>query len=51
MTSKTIFRLLARINKLFLPSLTKRRVDLARANKFQLALFGWKLYVTMRALD
>jgi len=48
---KLFFKLLAVLNKRLLPSLTKRRVDLAKANKLQMALFGWRLYVTMRALD
>jgi hypothetical protein len=48
---KVLFKILALLNKWLLPSLTKRGVDLAKANKFQMALFGWRLYVTMKALD
>lgn len=44
------FRLLASLNKILLPSFTKRRLDLAKASKLQLAIFGWKLFVTKRAL-
>ena len=47
---KNFFRFLARLNKFLLPSLTKRRVDLAKASKWQLALIGWRYYVTTRAL-
>ena len=48
---KQFFKTLARINKKVLPSLTKKDVDLAKANKMQLALLGYKLWVTKNALD
>lgn len=48
---KQLFKILAKINKSILPSFTKRRLDLAKASKLQMALFGWRLYVTKRALD
>tara|TARA_R100001377_G_C3169117_1_gene102408 strand:- start:59 stop:211 length:153 start_codon:yes stop_codon:yes gene_type:complete len=48
---KQIFKLLAKINKVILPSYTKRGLDLSKASKFQMAIFGWKLYVTKNALD
>tara|TARA_R110002012_G_scaffold51138_1_gene132142 strand:+ start:21245 stop:21397 length:153 start_codon:yes stop_codon:yes gene_type:complete len=48
---KQIFKLLAKINKVILPSYTKQRLDLSKASKFQMAIFGWKLYVTKNALD
>jgi len=51
MNSKTGFKILARLNKYLLPSLTKKRVDLSKASKSQMALFGWRLYVTKNALD
>ncbi len=47
---KNWFRILAKINKAVLPSFTKKRLDLSKASKFQLAIFGWRLYVTKRAL-
>ncbi|MDV7139732.1 SsrA-binding protein [Maribacter sp. TH_r10] len=46
-----IFRLLAKVNKFLLPSFTKQGLDLAKASKFQLALIGWRYFVTTRALD
>jgi len=46
-----LFAILAKINKLILPSFTKRRLDLSKASKLQLAIFGWRLFVTKRALD
>ena len=46
-----MFKILAQLNKLLLPSLTKKRLDLANAKKWQLDLVGWRYYVTTRALD
>ncbi len=43
--------MLARLNKLILPSYTKRRLNLAKASKIQLAIIGWRYYVTTNALD
>jgi hypothetical protein len=51
MNSKTLFKALAVVNKWALPSLTKKRVDLSKATNLQMALFGWRLYVTKKALD
>lgn len=48
---KHIFKLLAKMNKTILPSFTKQGLDLSKASKFQMAIFGWKLYVTKNALD
>ena len=48
---KQLFKLLSKLNKVILPSFTKRRLDLSKASKLQMAIFGWKLYVTKRALD
>lgn len=46
-----MFTLLAKLNKLFLPSFTKQRLDLAKAKKWQIAIIGWRYYVTARALE
>ena len=48
---KQIFKILAKINKAILPSFTKQGLDLSKASKLQMAIFGWKVYVTKRALD
>jgi len=48
---KGVFKTLAKINKAILPSFTKRGLDLAKASKFQLALFGYRLWVTKNSLD
>nr|WP_299216374.1 SsrA-binding protein [uncultured Aquimarina sp.] len=47
---KQLFIFIAKLNKLLLPSFTKRRLDLSKASKIQLLIFGWRLYVTKRAL-
>lgn len=44
------FKVLAKVNKIILPSYTKRRLDLAKATKLQLLIIGWRLFVTKRAL-
>ncbi len=48
---KELFKTLAKLNKVILPSYTKRRLNLSKASKIQLAIIGWRAYVTMRALD
>jgi len=47
---KSFFKVLAKINKVLLPSFTKKRLDLAKASKFQLAIIGWRYFVTTKAL-
>ena len=46
-----LFKLIALINKTFLPSLTKKRVDPARASKFQLMMKGWRYFRTKNSLN
>lgn len=46
-----MFKILAKINKLILPSFTKQRLDITKAKKWQLAFIGYRYYVTKRALD
>jgi len=48
---KALFKLLAKINKLILPSFTKKRLDLSKASKYQMAIIGWRYFVTTNALD
>ncbi len=48
---KQLFKILAKLNKVVLPSYTKQRLDLSKASKLQMAIFGWKLFVTKNALD
>ncbi|WP_378186903.1 SsrA-binding protein [Aquimarina sp. W85] len=47
---KQFFKFLAKVNTLLLPSFSKKQLDLSKATKLQLLIFGWKLFVTKRAL-
>jgi len=48
---KQFFRLLARLNKLILPCLSKKRIDISKLKKWQMLLLGWRYFVTKNALD
>lgn len=48
---KQLFKVLAKINKAVLPSFTKKELDISKASKFQLAIIGWRAFVTMNSLD
>ncbi|UAB81312.1 SsrA-binding protein [Marixanthomonas sp. SCSIO 43207] len=48
---KKFFKTLAKLNKKLLPSFTKKGVDLSKASKVQLAIFGYKLWVTKNAVN
>ena len=51
-TMKTsIFKLIAKLNKAILPSYSKRQLDLSKATKLQLAIIGWRVYITKNALS
>lgn len=47
---RQIFRALAKLNKVVLPSYSKKQLDLSNATKFQLAIIGWRTFVTKNAL-
>ncbi len=47
----SVFKLLAKINKIALPSYSKKQLDLSKASKLQLAIIGWRYWVTTNALD
>jgi len=47
---KNLFKFLAKVNKVLLPSYSKKQLDLAKASKVQMAIIGWRYYVTTRAL-
>lgn len=48
---KQFFKFLAKTNKIILPSFTKRRLDISKASKIQLAIIGWRAFVTLKSLD
>ena len=45
-----IFKALAKLNKVILPSYSKKQLDLSKASKLQLAIIGWRVYITKNAL-
>ncbi|ALM07681.1 SsrA-binding protein [Sediminicola sp. YIK13] len=47
---KLFFKFLAKINQLLLPSYSKKQLDLSKATKAQMAIIGWRYYVTIQAL-
>jgi len=46
----TMYKLLAKLNKLLLPSFTKQGLDISKAKKWQMAIIGYRAYVTKKAL-
>lgn len=46
-----LYKVLAKINKTILPSYTKKGLDISKASKLQMAIIGWRYFVTARALD
>ncbi|MEC7264461.1 MAG: SsrA-binding protein [Bacteroidota bacterium] len=46
-----LYKTLAKINKAILPSYSKKGLDLSKATKLQLAIIGWRYFVTTKALD
>ena len=45
-----MYKVLAKIIKIVLPSFTKRQLDISKAKKWQMAIIGYRAYVTKRAL-
>ena len=50
MKLKLIFRFLAYTNKIILPSYSKKRLNLSKATKLQLAIIYWRYTITTKAL-
>ncbi|MEP5339534.1 MAG: SsrA-binding protein [Algibacter sp.] len=48
---KQLFKIIAKINKSILPSYSKKQLNLVKATKFQMAIIGWRSYITKNALD
>jgi hypothetical protein len=46
-----MYKILAKANKVILPSFSKQQLDPAKAKKWQLAILAWRYYVTSRALS
>jgi hypothetical protein len=47
----TFFKILAKINKLVLPSLSKRRVNIYKLKTWQKALLGYRYWTTKNSLE
>nr|WP_282786816.1 SsrA-binding protein [Flavobacterium croceum] len=45
-----MYKLLAQLNKILLPSFTKQKLDVTKATRFQKAILAWRYFVTTRAL-
>lgn len=48
---KQVFKFLAKVNKVILPRYSKKELDLTKATKLQMAIIGWRWFVTKNALD
>lgn len=49
MLKKTVFKILARLNKIILPRYSKR--DLSRLSKLDQAIIAYRYWTTVNALD
>ncbi|APA65157.1 MAG: SsrA-binding protein [Maribacter dokdonensis] len=45
------YKFIAKLNKALLPSYSKQRLDLSKASKLQMAIIGWRYFITTKALD
>ncbi|MCK5638704.1 MAG: SsrA-binding protein [Flavobacteriaceae bacterium] len=48
---KRFFKIFAKLNKSIFPSFGKKQLDMSKANKFQMAIIGWRYFVTRNSLD
>jgi hypothetical protein len=46
-----MYKTIAQINKIILPSFTKKQLDPTKAKKWQLAILAYRYYITTRALS
>ncbi|MGB5818818.1 MAG: SsrA-binding protein [Saonia sp.] len=47
---QSLFKLMAKVNKVLLPSYSKKHLDLSKASKMQMAVIGWRYFITINAL-
>lgn len=45
-----MYKFLAKLNKILLPSFTNQGLDIAKAKKWQMAIIGYRAYITKKAL-
>ena len=48
---KQLFRTLAKGNRLVFPSFGKKQLDMSKAKKWQLAIIGYRAFITKNALS
>lgn len=48
--NKQLFKILAKINKILLPSFTKKQFDMSKAKRWEMAIIGWRYFVTKNSL-
>ena len=46
-----LFKIIAKLNRLLLPSLSKRKIDLTKITMTEKAVLGWKLYITKKVIN
>jgi hypothetical protein len=47
---KQLFKIIAKTNKLILPSFSKKRLDISKAKKWEITIIGWRYFVTKNSL-
>ncbi|MFC2127854.1 SsrA-binding protein [Bacteroidota bacterium] len=48
---KQLFMTIAKFNKLIFPSFGKKQLDMSKAKKWQMAIIGWRAYITKNAIN
>ena len=48
---KQVFKILEKLNKIVFTSYSKQQLDLIKSSKLQMAVIGWRWFVTKNALD
>lgn len=47
---KQVFKILAKLNLILFPSFSKKQLDMSKAKKWQLAIIGWRYFITKNSL-
>jgi hypothetical protein len=47
---KNLFKTVAKLNKMLFPSFSKMGLEMQKAKKWQLAIIGWRYFVTKNSL-
>ncbi|PCH99439.1 MAG: SsrA-binding protein [Flavobacteriaceae bacterium] len=45
-----MFKTIAKINKIILPSFTRKQLDMSQAKKWQMAIIGYRYFITKNSL-